>query len=155
MIWFIGLFYAGCGYILHFTITLAHTHARTQTLTHASTHKKKTLSVHSHVFSSCCSVVLCNGGCSPSSVFPLQLPDSHSNSWQLSLSSSLTDWLTQSLTNHLHSTDVTDSTSLTVLLITPSTGRTKNTAPLLLFTDRCLAIGLMPHCSLFKAIRPE
>jgi hypothetical protein len=57
-------------------------------------------SVHSHDFTSRCSVAASKVGRSPSSGFPNypchQLQDSHSNSPQrLNLSSSLTHWLTQ------------------------------------------------------------
>jgi hypothetical protein len=63
-------------------------------------------SVHSHVFTSCCSVAASNGGRSPSSgsqnYSRPQLPASHSNSsWELNLSSSLTHWLTNSVTHLL------------------------------------------------------
>jgi hypothetical protein len=73
-------------------------------------------SVHSHVFTSCCSVVASNSGHSPSSGFlncpwPLLLASHSNSSQQLNLSSSLTnsltDWLTQSLTNQFNSTDWT------------------------------------------------
>jgi hypothetical protein len=64
MIGFIGLFDTAHEYTLQVTVT--HT------------------SDHSHVFTSCCSVVASNGGRSPSSGFPNylwpQLPASHTNS---------------------------------------------------------------------------
>jgi hypothetical protein len=80
------------------------------TIAHARTHSLSLSSVYSHVFTSCCPEVSSSGGCSHSSEFPNypqpQLPASHSNSsQQLNLSSSLTSWLTQSLTNQLNSTD--------------------------------------------------
>jgi hypothetical protein len=85
---------------------------------------------HSQVFISRCCVTVSNGGCSPSYAFPNcprpQPPASNSNSSQrLNLSSSLTDWLTHSLTNKLSSLTLlksTDFTSLTVLLITSRHG---------------------------------
>jgi hypothetical protein len=78
-------------------------------------------SVHSHVFISRCLVAASNGGRSPSSGFPNytrpQLSASHSNSSQrLNLSSFLTDWLTQSLTNQVTQLNSTQLL-LTVLLI--------------------------------------
>jgi hypothetical protein len=68
--------------------------------THTHTH----ISVHSHVCTSRCSAAASNSRCSPSSGFSNcprpQLPAFHSNSSQwLNLSSSLTDWLTHSVTH--------------------------------------------------------
>jgi hypothetical protein len=103
MIGFIGLFDRARDYILQFTVTYTHTHT----------------SVHSQVFTSRCSVAASNGGLSLSSRFPnypwLQLPGSHSNSSQiLSLSSSLTHWLTNSVTHHpTNSTQLSRMTKFT------------------------------------------
>jgi hypothetical protein len=77
---------------------------RYSSLLHTHTHTN----VHSHVFTCRCSVAASNLGCSPSSGFPKfsrpQLPASHgNNSQRLNLSSSLTDWLIQSLANNLSS----------------------------------------------------
>jgi hypothetical protein len=74
------------------------------TYTHIYTHS----SIHSHVFTSSCSVAASNGGRSPFSGFPNsprpKLPASNSNSTQrLNRSSSLTHWLTQSLTSKFNS----------------------------------------------------
>jgi hypothetical protein len=93
--WFIGLLYNSW---LHF---INHYHKQT--------------SIHSHVFSSRCSVAACNGTRSPSSASPNcsrpQLPASNSDSSQrLKPSSSLTHSLTQNATTlhftQLHSTEL-------------------------------------------------
>jgi hypothetical protein len=82
---------------------------------HFTVHPYAHTMVYSHVTSRC-SVAAFNGGHSPSSGFPdylrPQLPDSnnHSSQW-LNLTSSLTDWLAQSLTNQLSS--LTSLNSLT------------------------------------------
>jgi hypothetical protein len=87
MLEFVGLFDTSRDYTLQVTITHAHT------------------SAHIHVFTSRCSIAASKGGRFPSSGFlnypRPQLSASHSNS--LNLSSSLADWLTQSLTNQLSS----------------------------------------------------
>jgi hypothetical protein len=107
---------------LHFTV---HYYTHTHTHTHTS--------VHSHVFTSRCSVAASNSGHSSSSGFPnylrAQLPANHStSSRQLNLSSSLVDYLTNQLTQ---------LTELTPHRLSCKDS-TKNTVPLLLFTDRCL-----------------
>jgi hypothetical protein len=106
MIGFIGLFDRVQDYNLKFNIT--HTHIQT--------------SVHSHICTSRCLVVASKGRHSLSSGFPNypqpQLPASPSNSSQwLNLSSSLTHWLTNSVTHQ-----PTTSTQQTVLLITSQHG---------------------------------
>jgi hypothetical protein len=90
---------------VHFTIHYyAHTHTTAQ----------------SHIFTSRCSAEVSNGWHSPSSGFPnyprSQLPASHGSSSRLSLSSSLTDWLTDS------ATPPTNLTQLISLFITSRYG---------------------------------
>jgi hypothetical protein len=99
-------------------------------------------SVHSHVFTSRCSVPASNGGRSASSGYPNysrpQLPASQSkNSQRLNLSSSLTHSLTNQLTQHNW---LTELTQLLYWLQHIGTNRTENTVPLLPFTGRCLVM---------------
>jgi hypothetical protein len=94
MIGFTGLFDTARDYTLQFTIIYTHT------------------SVHSHVFTSRCSVAASKGGHSPSSRFSNyprpQLPASNSNSSQwLNLSSSLTNSVTHQPTNCAQLTNLT------------------------------------------------
>jgi hypothetical protein len=100
-------------------------------------------SVHSHVFTSLCSVAASNSGRSHSSglsnyeyIRP-QLPASHSNSSQrLRPSRPLTTLVTHS---------PTDSTHLisTVLLVTSRMDHMKNTIPLSMFTGPCLVTAVL------------
>jgi hypothetical protein len=108
---------------IHWTLTertyknLRQSHWVTRSKYHCNYSTRKVLSD----FPSRCSVAASNGRRSPSSGFPndprSQLPASHSNNSQrLTLSSSLIDWLTQSLTNQLTQYRSADSSQQTELL---------------------------------------
>jgi hypothetical protein len=113
MIGFIGLFDAQLVTAPYRSVSHTHTHT----------------TVHSHIFTSCCSVAASNGRWSPSSRFPNYpwplLPTSHSNSSQwLNLSSSLNNSVTHQSINLTQLTPLTDSTHflLTILLVTSRHG---------------------------------
>jgi hypothetical protein len=108
--------------------------------------------VHSHVFTSRCSVAAINGGRYPSSGFPNypqpQLPAFDSNSsQQLSLSSPLTHSLTDQPTLHFTSLNRLIHSSQFVTLITSEHGSHRNTVP-----HCCTSIVAMGKRSFVKSL---